>query len=217
MTEPFQIQPNADLAFFGRINASISHELKNILAIISETSGLIGDLVDMAEKGKNTDMGLFKSCSRDIEEEIQRGFTTIRAMNVFSHSVDETVECVSPSELVRLMVDISSYLSYARKVEINPSDQADVKVTTCPFRLQRLVYNALVFSYRITGPEGVVRVSLNGEPDGGVRISFSCLGRKEPFEFPFEEMKAFAGTFHAGIRSADNFQSFEIIVPQAIT
>jgi hypothetical protein len=28
------------LSFFGQINASISHELKNILATVSETSGL---------------------------------------------------------------------------------------------------------------------------------------------------------------------------------
>ena len=30
-----------DLAFFGKVNASISHELKNILAIISEAAVLI--------------------------------------------------------------------------------------------------------------------------------------------------------------------------------
>ncbi|MBW1849305.1 MAG: sensor histidine kinase, partial [Deltaproteobacteria bacterium] len=32
---------NEDLIFFGKINASISHELKNVLAIISETAGLL--------------------------------------------------------------------------------------------------------------------------------------------------------------------------------
>ena len=28
------------LGFFGKVNASISHELKNVMAIISETAGL---------------------------------------------------------------------------------------------------------------------------------------------------------------------------------
>jgi hypothetical protein len=40
------------LAFFGKINASISHELKNVMAIISETAGLLKDLSDMAATGR---------------------------------------------------------------------------------------------------------------------------------------------------------------------
>ena len=36
------------LAFFGKVSASISHELKNVMAIISETAGLLGDLSAMA-------------------------------------------------------------------------------------------------------------------------------------------------------------------------
>jgi hypothetical protein len=39
------------LAFFGKVNASISHELKNVMAIISETTGLLGDLSEMARGG----------------------------------------------------------------------------------------------------------------------------------------------------------------------
>ena len=37
-----------NLAFFGKVNASISHELKNVMAIIAETAGLLGDLSEMA-------------------------------------------------------------------------------------------------------------------------------------------------------------------------
>ena len=48
MESPVEFQNNEDLTFFGKVNASISHELKNILAIISETAGLLGDLVHLA-------------------------------------------------------------------------------------------------------------------------------------------------------------------------
>ncbi|MEE4112297.1 MAG: hypothetical protein V2I40_05740, partial [Desulfobacteraceae bacterium] len=43
------------LAFFGKVNASISHELKNVMAIISETAGLLGDLSEMARGGGSVD------------------------------------------------------------------------------------------------------------------------------------------------------------------
>ncbi len=39
------------LQCFGSISASISHELKNALAIINENAGLLEDLSFMAEKG----------------------------------------------------------------------------------------------------------------------------------------------------------------------
>ena len=94
MNSANDFQNNADLAFFGKVNASISHELKNILAIISETAGLLNDLTKMLTKGENVDLEMLLTCSRDIEEEIQRGFGTIKQMNTFSHSVDDTLKRV---------------------------------------------------------------------------------------------------------------------------
>jgi signal transduction histidine kinase len=211
-----EINSDADLAFFGRINASISHELKNILAIISEASGLLRDLTDMSGQDNPPDMEMFKSCSRDIEEEIQRGFATIRAMNTFSHSVDESIASVSPLALVNLMVNISNYLSYACPVKVDAPDPADLQITTCAFRLQQLIYLSLVFAYRISGPEGEITVSVREEGDGDVRISFANLGDQGDAEFPLAEMNAIARSIQAVIRAVDDFQSFDIIVPQAI-
>ena len=107
MNKAIEIQNNQDLAFFGKINASISHELKNIFAIISETAGLLNDLTLLAEKGKKIDLNTFKTCSQDIEEEIQRGFATVKQMNIFSHSVDTSVKRVDIMEVLALMVNIS--------------------------------------------------------------------------------------------------------------
>ena len=79
------------LKFFGRVNASISHELKNIMAIISESAGLLSDLSDMAATGSPIDPNMLKNTAESIMEEIQRGFATIRQMNRFSHSVDNPI------------------------------------------------------------------------------------------------------------------------------
>jgi signal transduction histidine kinase len=216
MNDAIEIQDNRDLAFFGKINASISHELKNIFAIISEASGLLNDLAVLAEKGKKIDMGMIKTCSQDIEEEIQRGFATIKEMNTFSHSVDRSIASVSPVDLVTLMVNIASYLSYASKVKINVSDVAEYQILTCPYRLQQLIYQALVYSYRTTGPEGEITVSFHAETNGDVRISFSDLGEKGDAKFPVEEMSTIAGSIHAKVRAVDEFESFDIIFPRAI-
>ncbi len=37
-----------EAAFFGKINAGISHDINNILAIIRESSGLLTDLMEFS-------------------------------------------------------------------------------------------------------------------------------------------------------------------------
>lgn len=36
---------NSEIVFFGKITAGITHEMKNVLAIIKESSGLMEDLI----------------------------------------------------------------------------------------------------------------------------------------------------------------------------
>ena len=216
MNDAIEVVKNRDLAFFGKINASISHELKNILAVISEASGLLNDLAGLAERGKKIDMGMLRTCSADIEEEIQRGFATIEGMNAFAHSVDRSIASVSLVDLVRLMVNIGSYLSDACKVNVNVAENAEYQILTCPYRLQHLIYMALVFSYRTTTPEAEISVSFHSEANGDVRISFSDLGETIDAKFAVEEFSAVAGSLHAEIRPPDDSGSFDIIFPKSI-
>jgi hypothetical protein len=105
------------LAFFGRVSAVISHDLKNVMATISETAGLLGDLVDLAGEGRALDPNELKSCSETIIDEIQRGYVTIGLLNAFAHSADQPLKEVDLAEMVTLAVNLSQCLSYARRVE----------------------------------------------------------------------------------------------------
>jgi len=217
MNNAIEIQNNEDLAFFGRISASISHELKNIFAIISETAGLLSDLTALAEKGKKLDLHMFKTCSQDIEEEIQRGFVTIKKMNTFSHSMDTPLKKVNVMDVVELMINISGFLSYASKVRVNPPEDAAAMILTYPFRLQHLIYQALVFAFKTAGPEAEIQVSICPEKDGSSRITFSDFGELQAGQFPVDEIIAIADSIEAKICVADDFQTFDIFVPEAIS
>jgi signal transduction histidine kinase len=216
MNNTDEIQNNPDLAFYGKINASISHELKNIFAVISETAGLLNDLTALAEKGKEVDLKMFRTCSQDIEEEIQRGFATVKQMNTFSHSVDTPLKNVNLMDVLKLMIYIAGFLSYACKVRVNPPDDAAPMIVTCPFRLQHLIYQALIFAFKATGPEGNIKVSICPEKNGDARISFSDLGEPGDRKFLTDEIIAIAESIDAKIRITDDFQTFEILVPEAI-
>lgn len=207
-------QNNPDLAFFGKVNASISHELKNILAIISETAGLLSDLTGLLTKGEHVDLEMLMTCSRDIEEEIQRGFGTIKQMNSFSHSVDDPLKSVNLTEVINLVFNLAGFLSFASKVRFDPPQDGATMVLTCPFRLQNLVYQTLVFAFKSVGADGEIQVTLDREPNGSARISFSGLGTKGDLSFPSQETKNIATSIGAEIRMADDSQAIDILVSQ---
>ena len=216
MSSSEKIEPNEDLAFFGKVNASISHELKNILAIISEAAGLLNDLTEMAAKGNEVQLDMLRTCSRDIVEEIQRGFATIKQMNKFSHSVDEPLKSVDMIEVLELMIGLAGFLSFSCKVRFDPPQQGVPAVQTYPFRLQNLIYQTLVFAFESAGPEAEIQVAIQPESSGRLRITFSGLGSKSGRPFPDDQTQRIADSIGAEIRVTDDLQGIDIVVPEDI-
>jgi signal transduction histidine kinase len=216
MTKTVEIQNNDDLAFFGKVNASISHELKNILAIISEAAGLLNDLTEMAANGKDIDLNMLRSCSRDIVEEIQRGFTTIKQMNTFSHSVDDPFKSVNLTEVIQLMIGLAGFLSFACKVRFDPPQQGLPTVLTCPFRLQNLFYQALVFAFKSAGPEAEIQVAVQPESNGGIEITFSGLGSKSDQPILSDRTQPIADSIGVAIRMSPDCRQIHMVVPEAV-
>jgi light-regulated signal transduction histidine kinase (bacteriophytochrome) len=216
MSRTIDFDNNDDLAFFGKVNASISHELKNILAIISEAAGLLQDLTDMATKGKKIELEMLKTCSQDIVEEIQRGFTTIKQMNKFSHSVDDPAKKVNLVDVVDLMIALAKYLSFASKVRFDPLPEAASTVLTCPIRLQNLIYRALVFAFESVGPDGQIEVAIQPQPDGSAHITFSGLGSSNGRSFASDKTKIIAASIGINIRETPDLKSFELVVPENV-
>jgi len=216
MNSEIEFKNNEDLAFFGKVNASISHELKNILAIISEAAGLLNDLTKMARKDGNFELDMMQTCSQDIVEEVQRGFATIKQMNTFSHSVDDPLKRMNLIEVLDLMIHVGGFLSFASKVQFDPPQEAAPIILTCPWRLQNLIYQALVYAFESVGPDGEIQVSLHPQKDGSTRITFSGLGTKSARTFPVDQTRQIAASISAEIGMTGDSPVLDILVPQYI-
>jgi signal transduction histidine kinase len=205
------------LAFFGRVNASISHELKNVMAIISETAGLLSDLSDMASSGAPVAPDMLKDCTLSIVEEIQRGFSVIRQMNRFSHSIDHPVESVDLMDVLDLSIYLSSYLSFAGKVDVRPYDGPAPMVVTCPFLLQAVVYQSLADAFKKIRVGSEVTISVAGSTDEkGWKILFSGFGPGELEGFPDALLKTMATSIGVAIDWDNRADRLEIFVPMTI-
>ena len=205
------------LAYFGRVNASISHELKNVMAIISETAGLLSDLSDMAIAGTPIAPDMLKDCTGSIVEEIQRGFSVIRQMNRFSHSIDKPVESVSLLEVLDLAINLSEYLSFAGKTDVRSADGLTPMVVTCPFVLQALVYQVLVYTFKNTGAGAEISISINSMGDDeGWKLIFSGFSVSGFKMFPDALIKAMAASIGVTINCDSTADWLELMVPSSI-
>lgn len=203
------------LKFSGRVNASISHELKNILAIISETAGLLNDLTDLAKQGKDLELSLFENCSDSIIEEIQRGFTTIKQMNKFAHSVDVPIKKIDLLETLNLTVELSSLLSFASNVQINDSDNEVILVLTSPFLFQNLTYQILYFLYESVGPNGDIHIYLNSNEKNGIDCTFSSSAKSTFAAFPTNKIQKTADVLGIELNMQPSLLKLNIFIPYA--
>lgn len=130
--------------FFGEMSASISHEIKNVLAIINENAGLLDDMVRMSEKGMPLATERLSALARSIVRQVTRGDRIVKGMNRFAHSADHAEESVDVGELLNFLCDLASR-RIAMKGEA-PRIEAPampVTVTTNRFFLENLVWACL--------------------------------------------------------------------------
>jgi signal transduction histidine kinase len=164
------------IRFFGRISASVSHELKNSLSIMNESAGLLEDLSLLAEKGKPLDAARVKRLSGMIRSQIQRTDQIIRNMNRFSHAVDDPFKQIDLYEFLTLVLAISRRLTEARGVivELASPPPKVISVTTRPFFLHHLIWRIIEFGMDAVGKSGIIGLGLSRTGEG-VELIFSNL------------------------------------------
>jgi C4-dicarboxylate-specific signal transduction histidine kinase len=178
MTDRSDIIGQAGLQFFGRMSASISHELKNALAIINENSGLLSDYIHMAGKGMALEPERFEKIARRIDAQTQRADAIIKNLNQFAHSVDVPSKSLDLNEILNLLVALHNRPAAMRQVALEPRPaESAVMVTTNPFLLLNIL--GLVLSH-----------ALHAVPAGGTMPLAVGLAQSEA-EIRFEDLRNF--------------------------
>lgn len=202
------------IEFTGRVIASISHELKNALATVGESAGLLSDLLAEPE----VDDGLkeeMRACGETITEELHRSFDIVRNLNTFAHTADEAIADADVAGLTGLIATLSGYRSNARPVEVTDTTGGAARVRTSPLLLEDLVYGILLAAFRLRGPEHPIEVSI-GSREGDVEISFRELGSNHLDEVLPEPGRRILGTLHGGVTLDAEAGVLEIRLPRSI-
>ncbi len=204
------------LSFFGKTNRLISHELKNILAIISETLGLLDELVALSGRGTELKPEKLVSMSKSMLEEVERANGVIRSMNTFAHRVDAFAAETDLEEVLSLMFKIAALDSISKKVDIHFERVDCPPIFTCPFFLQNLFHLAISYCLSAAGPDGKILVLLQ-PGDREINVVFSGLRPDTLRSFPTKQMKMLSRAIGARIDVDDLAGQFRVVLPEKMT
>jgi signal transduction histidine kinase len=149
-----------EAAFFGRITAGVTHEIKNVLAIIQESSGLMEDVLDVTENSTFPHKEKFIKSLDRIRRQIQRGIDVTTCLNWFAHSPDRTPSSLDLNETSRQMVLLVSRFARLKNValEASPSDPPMV-ITSDPVSLEMALFEAIEILLKVIDTGGKITLS----------------------------------------------------------
>ncbi len=107
-----------EVAFFGKIAASVTHELRNVLAVINETNGLMADFLVMMRETPFPYREKFQRSVQKIEEQVLRGVEITSRFNRFAHSMDHACADIDLNLVLTQTVSLAQRLAALRNVEL---------------------------------------------------------------------------------------------------
>ncbi len=130
-----------EIALIGKIAAGMTHDMKNVLAIINESAGLIQDIFAYSSKNANPvdkmdKMDKVERALNSVKKQIDRGADIMTKFNRFAHSMDEPVSQVTANEIVEQVVFLMHRFAGQKQIElIAKPRRRDKNFSTNPIRL----------------------------------------------------------------------------------
>jgi signal transduction histidine kinase len=122
------------LRFFGRITASLSHEMNNALAVIGEVSGLAEDLIATAGTGRPPDTPKIKALLEKIGMQVRRGRAVAGHMNFLGHSTEGVRTAFDLNDAVDHLAGLSRWIAEQKGASLEALHSDGPVITVCnPF------------------------------------------------------------------------------------
>ena len=156
--------------FVGAVCASLSHEIKNCLAIINENAGLMGDLALMAGQGRPVDPERQARIAAAVQKQVRRADQLVVQLNRFAHSGDVDRREVDLADTLTFAAALFERTASKAGKRVTVAIEAGLKVDTAPMGLLQLLWGVL-----LAGVEGEAAsdLVLTAAVGNGVRILIS--------------------------------------------
>jgi len=191
-----------EMAFVGKIAASMTHEIKNTLAIIQESSGLLSDIISLSQEGSFPHKEKFQRVLGNINEQVNRGVDITTRLNQFAHSMDEPLVSIQVSALLEQISLLMRRLAKRRGIELKTGAAAqELSLLSDPFRLLLVLGSVIEKLAESLESGGAIILQAQGAPQE-VTVILEIQGEKKPgweasLETLFSSLQGVLGTLKA--------------------
>jgi signal transduction histidine kinase len=168
-----------EMAFLGKIAASMTHEIKNTFAIILESSGLLSDIITLSQEGSFPHKEKFQRVLGNINQQVNRGVDITTRLNQFAHSMDEPLAKIDVPGLLEQVSLLMRRLAKRRGIELKTVSGGELSLTSDPFRLL-LVLGSVIDKLADSLESGGEIVLQSQEAPLGAAILLEIQGPKKP-------------------------------------
>ena len=165
---------NKEIAFFGKITAGITHEMKNVFAIIKESSGLVEDLMHLSRDTSFPHADRMKSALKTISEQVHRGVELTGRLNRFAHAPDEAVKELDLYETVEHLTALSRRFARLQNVALEISEPSrPVRIHTRPVTFQMTLFTGIECCLSLMPSGGKISIQPKLQ-DGSALVCLQC-------------------------------------------
>lgn len=170
-------------AYMGKLLAGFTHELKNHLAIINESAGLMGDLLDMGKGKEEEALPKLKSIIETISDRINLADIMLKHLNGLAHRMDTPQSLFSLTEVVSEELALIKRFSRLKGIDIEVECGEDsYQVFSNPTLLQFVIF--VLFDMALSNLESggkikvVFKSSIQG-PQVQLEMIGNCLKKNK--------------------------------------
>ena len=210
-----------EVLFFGKITAGITHEIKNVLAIIQESTGLMEDILAITPDESFPRKDKFDTSLKRILAQIDRGVDITTRLNKFAHSPDHSPADVDLNEVSQQLVLLASRFARLKNVVLEADPHgAPMIIHTHPVALEMALFESIEILLNAISSAGKIRLSPRKEQDNYVfgicgeetTPSQTAISSSERWESLQETMAHLAGE----AKASDSPLEILLYFPQSI-
>lgn len=206
-------------AFFGQMSAAMTHEMKNVLAIMKESRGLMEDLMEINADIDFPHKDRFLKAMNTIKAQLERGVTIATRFNRFAHSPDDAVREVDCQEWGELIAHLC--LRHARSKELElvpgPAPEPPLVIETDPFTLLEALHAGIEIMYACAPAKNEVTIVCAPDNDGA-RYEISAPGaRAEAHGEAFAAFRELAEEIKATAELSPSGEGVRLTLPRTVS
>ena len=192
-----------EIKFFGKITASITHEIQNVLSIMQESTGLMEDYFMGMQETDFPQKEKFSMSLDRIHRQINRGVDIVKTLNRFAHSPDYCPTSVDLNDLAQQMVLLSTRLSRLKNIELSFIVHQPLIIHSDPVLLQMAVFYAIEILFGVLEPGSNIILSPEKDQDMCM-LCIKCTNTNVTND-----------QFQTNIKSSENWEPLNIILKDA--